>query len=139
MRVVSINEIKGTDREVTGVGFTSYRIVLAKDNMGFSVHKTVIPKGDELHWHYKNHLETCYCIQGEGLLKNLDTGEEFVITPDVVYSLDNHDNHTFRALSDVVLISVFNPPVTGNEVHKEDGSYEIIPMGEAMIKIKKNV
>jgi L-ectoine synthase len=49
-----------------------------------------------------------------------------MISPDIMYVLNNHDPHIFRATSEeVVLISVFNPPITGNEVHDEDGSYNI--------------
>lgn len=124
MKVRTIDEITNTERHVIGKGFESLRIVLAKDGMGFSVHKTIIPAtGRAEHWHYKNHLETCYCIKGCGILQNLDTGEKFTILPDTAYSLDNHDNHTFEAVEDVVLISIFNPPVTGKEVHQADGSY----------------
>lgn len=105
-------------------GFVSERFLLAKDGMGFSLHRTLIPKGEPQHWHYKNHLEACYCVSGGGRLVNLKTRQEFVITPDTLYALDEHDDHTFQALEDTVLISVFNPPVTGKEVHQEDGSYK---------------
>lgn len=108
---------------VQGLGFVSHRILLAKDGMGFSLHKTVIPAGEPRHWHYKEHLEACYCVSGKGILINLTTGEQFHIEPDVTYVLDNHDNHTFQAIENTVLISVFNPPVTGQEIHGEDGSY----------------
>jgi L-ectoine synthase len=114
------------DRCVAGIGFESIRFILADDNMGFSLHKTIIPKGGPYHWHYKNHKEACFCIKGEGELVNLSNGNRFIIAPDMVYILNEHDNHTFEAFEDVELISVFNPPVKGNEIHKEDGSYEII-------------
>lgn len=126
MKVRTIKEIENTERDVNFKEGKSLRIVLAKDNMGFSIHKTIIPKGKKGHWHYKNHLESCYCIKGSGILTNLTTNESFNINVDTVYSLDNNDNHTFEALEDVVLISVFNPPVTGTEIHKKDGSYETI-------------
>lgn len=125
MTVRSIEEIEGTDRDVhcPNGGFRSLRIVLAKDGMGFSVHKTIIPVGNPQHWHYTRHFETCYCIEGRGILTNLTTGETFEIKPDTAYSLDNHDDHTFQAIEPIVLISIFNPPVTGMEVHQSDGSY----------------
>ncbi len=85
--------------------------------------KTVIPKGGPHHWHYVNHLEACYCIKGRGELVDLATGIHHLITPDVVYVLDNHDDHTFEALEDTILISVFNPPLQGNEKHDENGHY----------------
>lgn len=125
MKTRSIQEITGTDRDVQFKEGQSLRLVLERDNMGFSVHKTIIPKGQKGHWHYKHHLEACYCIKGSGILTNLETNEAFIIDVDTIYLLDNHDNHTFEALEDVVLISIFNPPVTGNEIHREDGSYEL--------------
>lgn len=125
MRVINVNDLANTERDVQFNEGYSIRPVLEKDGMGFSVHKTMIRKGTVGHWHYKNHLESCYCISGKGILTSLDTGEKYEITPDVIYSLDNHDNHTFEAITDVVLISIFNPPVKGSETHKKDGSYEV--------------
>lgn len=123
MKVLIMEDLIGTSREVAGEGFVSYRYVLARDAMGFSLHKTVIPKGEPLHWHYTNHLEACFCVSGGGILTNRRTEEVFIITPDTCYVLDDHDDHTFMASEDTVLISVFNPPVIGTEVHRQDGSY----------------
>jgi L-ectoine synthase len=123
MKVVDVNELANTDRDVQFKEGFSIRPVIKSDNMGFSVHKTLLRKGTIGHWHYKNHLEACYCISGKGILTNLDTLESFVIKPDNIYLLDKNDNHTFEAVTDVVLISIFNPPVNGSEVHQADGSY----------------
>ena len=125
MKIRTIEEIKGTERDVKFKEGSSLRVLLEKDSMGFSLHKTIIPKGEKGHWHYKNHKEACYCVSGKGVLTSLDDGSVYSILPDTTYILDNHDNHTFEALEDVVLISVFNPPIKGKEVHKEDGSYSI--------------
>lgn len=125
MKVTSIKKIQGTDRDVEFKQGRSLRLVLEKDNMGFSVHKTLIRKGEVGHWHYKNHKESCYCVEGKGMLINVKTKEGFMILPGTLYSLDNNDEHTFEAFEDVVLISIFNPPCKGGEIHKEDGSYEI--------------
>lgn len=127
MKVVRLDDIRDSSREVhcPKGGFTSFRFLLARDGMGFSLHKTVIPAGLPQHWHYKNHLEACYCVSGKALLTNARTGQYWAIAPDTCYVLDKHDDHTFEALEDTVLISVFNPPVTGDEVHGPDGSYAI--------------
>lgn len=125
MKIARINQLIDTPRDVDGKGFKSIRPILEKDGMGFSVHKTIIPKGEPQFWHYKHHLEACYCIKGRGILKDMISGESHIITPDVVYMLDHHDPHTFEALEDTVLISIFNPPVKGNETHNEDGSYSV--------------
>ena len=118
MKVINEQNLKGTERDVKFKEGRSIRMILERDKMGYSFHKTIIPKGKKGLWHYKNHKESCYCIQGRGILTNLD------IKVGCIYLLDNHDKHTFEALEDVVLISVFNPPVKGNEIHQKDGSYK---------------
>lgn len=125
MKIVKISDIKGTNREVhcPKGGFVSNRILLESDGMGYSMTKTVIPPNGPQFWHYKNHLESCYCVSGRGKITNANTLEEFIIEPDVTYVLDKHDPHVFEAFEEVVLICVFNPPLTGQEVHGEDGAY----------------
>lgn len=126
MNVIRNSDVAGTAREVhcPQGAFVSFRYLLAQDGMGFSLHRTEIPKGGPHHWHYKNHLEACYCVSGKGWLVNLKTRERFYIKPGTLYALDSNDDHTFEALEDVVLISVFNPPITGKETHQADGSYK---------------
>lgn len=126
MIVTDAKNLIGTDRDVKcpNGGFNSLRILLESDGMGFGLTQTTIPKGDPQTWHYKHHLEACFCIEGEGELVNEETGEKHIIKPGVCYSLNNHDLHTMQALTNkVVLVCVFNPPLKGNEVHREDGSY----------------
>lgn len=128
MKVTRNSDIAHTNREVhcPQGGFVSFRYLLERDGMGFSLHHTEIPVTPEpQHWHYKNHLEACYCVSGRGWLVNLKTRERFYIKANTMYALDSHDDHTFQALEPVVLISVFNPPLTGKEVHNADGSYDI--------------
>lgn len=125
MKVLSLSEINGTERQVECPkgGFTSFRFLLEKDAMGFSMTKTVIPEGRTEVWHYKNHLEACYCISGKAILINNETKESYPIYPDTMYALDKNDSHTFMSIEKTILICVFNPPLTGLEVHREDGSY----------------
>ena len=126
MFIRKISEIVGTERDVEfeHKGFKSQRLLLEKDGMGFSFHKTILPKGLKQIWHYKKHLEACYCIEGEAFITNLETGEKFHILPETIYVLNNHEQHQFEAIKDTILISVFNPPVKGNEQHNNEGSYE---------------
>ena len=126
MKIVKIEDIKGTDREVECPkgGFTSNRILLESDGMGYGMTKTVIPPNGKQFWHYKSHLESCYCVSGRGELTDKITGEVYPIEPDTTYVLDKHDAHYFEAFEEVILICVFNPPLTGKEVHQDDGSYE---------------
>ncbi len=75
---------------------------------------------------YKHHLEAVYCIEGEGEVELVGSGEILPINPGTMYALNKHDRHYLRAhKQDLRLICVFNPPVTGTEVHQADGSYAI--------------
>jgi L-ectoine synthase len=125
MKTVKAKNVLDTKLDVKFTGGHSLRMAIASDGLGFSVNKTIIPKGGPHNWHYKHHLEACYCIEGEGIIKDLNTNEAMYVEKDTLYILNNHENMTFEALTDVVLISVFNPPLKGNETHDEHGNYQI--------------
>ena len=125
MIVRDYNEAKNTERKVQSDGWHSVRLLLKGDGMGFSFHITTIYEGAELHMHYTNHLESVYCISGTGSIEDCATGEVHQIKPGVVYALDKHDKHILRCKTEMSLACVFNPPVSGAEVHQPDGSYAL--------------
>lgn len=130
MIVRDFNKVRGTEREVGAERWKSIRLLLAEDGMGFSFHITIIEADSEHTFHYKHHFESVWCVSGEGSIEDLATGEVHEIRPGVMYALDKHDRHTVRAKTELVLACCFNPPVTGKEVHREDGSYA--PADEAV-------
>lgn len=124
MIVTRLEEIQGTPHHILGKGWQSTRILVGKHGMGFSVHDTIIYEGTENQLEYKHHLEANYCVSGEGEVVDLATGETYPIKPGTLYALDKHDAHIVRATKgDLRLICVFNPALTGEEVHTSDGSY----------------
>jgi L-ectoine synthase len=123
MIVRDFEALKNSDKAVSDARWTSVRMLLADDGMGFSFHITTLEAGSEHTFHYKNHFESVYCISGRGSITDLATGETYAIRPGVMYALDQHDRHTVRADEDLVVACCFNPPVTGTEVHQPDGSY----------------
>ncbi len=123
MIVRDFNELKNTDRAVSDARWTSVRMLLAGDGMGFSFHITTLEAGSEHTFHYKNHFESVYCMSGRGSITDHGTGQTHEIRPGVMYALNLHDHHTLRAEEELVMACCFNPPVTGTEVHQEDGSY----------------
>ncbi|MGR3761755.1 ectoine synthase [Roseobacteraceae bacterium NS-SX3] len=127
MIVRDFNKIIETERNrvVSDAKWTSVRMLLAEDGMGFSFHITFLEAGSEHEFEYKNHFESVYCIQGSGSITDIATGETHVITPGVMYALDKHDRHILRAEEELVMACCFNPPVTGHEVHQADGSYAL--------------
>lgn len=122
MKIRRLAELAEQKRVAQGVGFFSHRYILQDDNMGFSLCRTEIQEGGPYTWHYKYHKEACLCISGIGLIQE-EYGPEYMVKPGDIYILDSNEKHHFTAVSDVVLISIFNPPLTGLEVHGPDHSY----------------
>ncbi len=127
MIVRTLAEIKGTPRDVTAPNgnWVSRRLLLDSDQMGFSLHDTIIFAGTETHIRYKNHLEAVYCVEGRGEVKTLADGTIHTIEPGALYALNKHDEHLLRAFEDMRLVCVFNPALVGDEVHRADGSYAL--------------
>ncbi len=125
MIVRQIDEIKGSQSEVKAPNgnWTSRRMLTKSDGMGFSFHETIIHAGTETHIHYTHHLEAVYCIEGSGEIQTLADGKVYPITPGTMYALNENDEHLLRGHEEMRLICVFNPPLTGDEVHRADGSY----------------
>lgn len=114
------------ERKVKFHAGVSHRLILKKDNMGFGLTTTIIqPNAGKVFQHYKNHLESCTCVKGYGILTCVETGIEYGISPGITYVLDKNDPHYFEAIEETVLICVFNPPLIGSETHQKDGSYAI--------------
>jgi len=121
--VRTFDEVVGTDRDVEGEGWRSRRLLLRRDGLGFSLHDTTVAAGTELTLHYKHHLEACYLLAGEAELTDLATGKRHDLRPGSMYALDQHDRHTLRVRSELHLVCVFNPALTGAETHDADGSF----------------
>jgi L-ectoine synthase len=123
MIVRQLEDLEGTDREVHSQNWTSRRLLLRDDRMGFSLHDTIIHAGTSTEIHYQNHLEAVYCIEGKGVVHVLDSDRKYEIEAGAVYALDQHDRHLLIADTQMRMICVFNPPLVGPEVHDENGVY----------------
>lgn len=128
MIIKRLNEVIGSDRDVKAENgnWVSRRLLLAKDGMGFSMHDTTIFAGTETFIHYANHLEAVYCVKGHGEIEDLETGIITTLHDGVLYALNGHERHYLRAVEDMRMVCVFNPPITGREVHDENGVYPIL-------------
>ena len=126
MIVRQLQEIESTERDVRAPTFASRRFLLKKDGMGFSLHHTVLYAGTETYIWYQNHVEAVYCVGGEGELRVVPEGPTYSIRPGTMYALDGHEKHYLRAETDLHMICVFNPPLTGQEVHDQQGTYPLL-------------
>lgn len=123
MIVRTLASILNTPAHAKGEAYESRRILLAADGLGYSLHDTICKAGAEQHLQYKNHVETNYIIEGRGSVTNLETGEVWPLSPGTIYVLDHHEPHLLRAETDLRIVCVFTPALTGQERHDASGSY----------------
>ncbi len=122
MIVKHLNEIIDTKHDIDTATWNSRRLLLRSDGMGFSLHDTIIKAGTETLIWYRHHVEAVYCIEGEGEIEVVG-GAAYPISPGMMYALNGHEKHLLRARSQMRMVCVFNPPLTGEEVHDEEGVY----------------
>ena len=127
MIIRKLREVRASDHNVRSDGWESARLLLKDDGMGFSFHVTTLFAGAELKMHYQHHLEAVLVLKGNGTLEDLGTGLTHELRPGTCYALDKHDRHILRPETDMLTACVFNPPVTGGEVHDETGAYPADP------------
>ena len=123
MIVRKLQAIRKSDQNVRTEQWESARLLLKDDDMGFSFHVTTMYAGEEIHMHYQNHLEAVLVLKGTGTIEDLGTGVTHQLASGVMYALNAHDKHVVRPETDILTVCVFNPPVTGQEVHDENGAY----------------
>ncbi len=80
MFVRKLEEVEKTDRFVEWGAGTSHRLITRDDEMGFTVCHTVVSPRTESLLQYRNHLEACYCVSGEGEIED-EHGVVHAISP----------------------------------------------------------
>eukprot|EP01094_Clydonella_sp_ATCC50884_P009205 TRINITY_DN18735_c0_g1_i1.p1 TRINITY_DN18735_c0_g1~~TRINITY_DN18735_c0_g1_i1.p1 ORF type:complete len:196 (+),score=38.58 TRINITY_DN18735_c0_g1_i1:211-798(+) len=109
----------------------SRRYFLAKDNVPFSFHHTILYKGKRTLIWYKHHYEAVFVIKGSGKIEVLDPNQQagdgtvHELKVGDAYSLDDNDRHFLYASphEDMEVICAFSPALRGDEDHDEDGAY----------------
>lgn len=123
MIVKSVDDLIGTERDVYGPVWASRRFLLAEDGVGFTLTETTTEAGAEQDLWYRHHVEANYVIEGRGEVENMETGEVFALGPGSVYVLDQHEKHRLRSFTQMRLVCVFTPALSGGETHDKDGAY----------------
>lgn len=125
MIVKQLEDLIGTEDEVKGT-LGQPPSVAEKDEVGFSLHDTLIKAGTVSEFWYKNHIEAVYCIEGKESSQTRKTAPFIPSSPAPSTPLDGHEKHRVRAGTDLRMVCVFNPPCTGRETHDEEGAYPLL-------------
>ena len=115
-------DVIGTKGEARGDKWRSLRFLHEEDGMGVTLVDAALDPGFDMVLWQKNHLEACYCIEGEGTVEELESGRVHEIKAGTLYAMNDHDRHRIRAITRMRVICTFVPPLNGDEVHDADGS-----------------
>jgi L-ectoine synthase len=126
MIIRRLADLNSAERCVSDTNWTSRRLLLHKDGMGFSMHDTILHAGTVTPMWYRNHVEAVYCVEGEGEIVDLADNSVHAIEPGTLYALDQHDRHILKAVTQLRMICVFNPPLHGPETHDAEGAYPLL-------------
>jgi L-ectoine synthase len=134
MFVRSIDDVRssGQEKKVLDGKVTALRMLTASDEMGFSLSDVRFKAGIEQDLWYKNHWEANLVLAGTLELSDKTSGETHVLEAGDVYCVGPNDPHHLTAKTDIQVIAIFNPPLSGDETHDEDGAYPVtgpIPKG----------
>ena len=126
MFIRTLDELAAAGRIKSLVNDTtrSARFLTAADGMGFSYNENRVAKGSDATLWYKHHWEANYIISGRGELTDLSNGQKWVLEAGVLYVVGPNDRHRFHVTEDEHHVSIFCPPLRGDERHDKDGAYE---------------
>ena len=108
---------------VRGTGAQAFRYITQADGCGFTISNPRSSEGHGKELWYQNHVEANYVLEGQGSVEDLNTGEKWALAPGSMYFVGPKDRHLMSFNTAFALVSVFNPPLVGNETHDDQGGY----------------
>jgi L-ectoine synthase len=124
MLVKTLQELRSAGREkvVANGSARTVRFLTQEDGMGFTMSDVWLKAGAENVLWYKHHWEANYIVEGRGEVTDLGSGRRWPLEPGVMYIVGPRDRHSMKAITDLHLVSIFNPPLRGDEQHDAEGT-----------------
>ena len=124
MFVKHVDEMRRAGKEIiVGNGqVRTVRMLTRADDVGFGFSDVHLAASTDTTLWYKHHWEANHIISGTGEVSDLTTGKTWKLEPSMAYNVGPKDRHRLRAHSDLHLVSVFCPPLVGDEQHDADGA-----------------
>ncbi len=117
--VRNLEDLYHTERDVFWGNGRSRRLLIRQDGLGFALCITMGNSDTDSLIRYENHFESCYYISGTGEYK-WECGNHPIKTgydQGTVFIMNKHDTHHMRVADETVCLSIFSPPIEGNERH----------------------
>jgi L-ectoine synthase len=109
--------------EIAGGSAEAVRYLTRDDGMGYSLSTAAMRAGETATLHYRHHWEANLVVAGSGELEEIATGRRWPLHPGVAYVVGPQDAHLVRAVDDLLVVSIFTPPLAGTVTNAADHSY----------------
>lgn len=114
---------QGGEKILGGGAVTALRLLTSHHGLGFSMSEVSVSKGTSTDLWYKNHWEANLVLEGVVKVIDKNTNQEHLLEKGDVYCVGPNDPHRLEPQTDIKLVAIFNPPLTGEEQHDSDGAY----------------
>jgi quercetin dioxygenase-like cupin family protein len=137
--VMQLDELRaaGHEKVVAGGNVRSIRALTQEDQLGFTLCDVRLDAGNRSELWYKHHWEANIVLDGQGTVTDLSTDESWPLAPEAVYVVGPDDRHSVESETDLHLLSLFNPPLQGDEQHDEEGT--LPPSGPLPPGMRENI
>jgi L-ectoine synthase len=124
MFVKRVDEMRRSGKEIVVAGgkVRTLRMLAQADAVGFGFSVVQMAAGAEAVLWYKHHWEANHILSGTGAVTDLGSGRTWKLEPGMAYNVGPKDRHKLRADTDMHLVSIFCPPLVGDEQHDADGA-----------------
>jgi len=112
----------GQEMTVANGRVRTLRMLARADDVGFGFSDVHMAAGAEAELWYKHHWEANHILEGSGEVTDLGSGESWALAPGMAYNVGPRDRHRLRAHAEMHLVSIFCPPLAGDEQHDQDGA-----------------
>jgi L-ectoine synthase len=112
----------GKEMIVAGGKARTIRMLTQGDDVGFGLSDVHFDVGAEAVLWYKHHWEANHILAGTAEVTDLASKKSWRLKPGMAYYVGPRDRHLVRAITDLHLLSIFSPPLKGDEQHDADGS-----------------
>jgi len=127
----------GCEKVVAGGSARSIRALTQEHQLGFTLCDVRLDAGNRSELWYKHHWEANIVLDGKGILTDLNTGESWPLVSESIYVVGPEDRHSIESETDLHLLSIFNPPLLGDEQHDEEGT--LPPSGPLPLGMRENI
>lgn len=123
-RTMFVRQSAEIESKMLSTGFSRVqRPLLSADGAGLSLSDLRTTPGEKIVLWCRNHCEANYLVEGSAEVWDKATDERHALTPGDLFVVGPKDRHRVSNTNGVRFLSIFNPPIRGDERYDGEGGY----------------